>query len=519
MTIQTQPRSALIATLLAVSSCLLIGVAEAQSPSQVLAIGRVMFEREWEVGEPASPGGDGLGPNFNDVSCVACHHLGGIGGAGPVEKNVDMLSLSPDRRMLTHGQLRRLVDLHPGFFLKDGEINSSIVLHRFSINEKYGELRRKIVGEGSHLQPHEVVRTLLQRQLSDAPLKSVKAADLPLVRGQRNTTALFGAAVIDAIPDDVLHRIAQQQAKFHPGVSGRVAFTERGAGHFGWRGGTRRLGDFVLAACGNEVGLRVPGVDQAMVPEAPDYQPSGFDMSPNQSAAMIEFVASLPRPIQSNPRNPAHATVVAAGFAAFQEIGCAVCHVPNPGGVQAVFSDLLLHDMGPGLTDPAPAAKERFTPQGAMDFAVANGIAIPNAIRPSNDQRDEMFGGGQVIQQSAESAGSYGGGGVAVSATSLTSRGGQSNQALIEIQTTNIFQEWRTPPLWGVQDSAPYLHDGRAATLTEAILMHGGESAPATAKFIALDYLTRRALLEFLGTLRSPFFKSSPLLGQRPPAF
>ena len=37
--------------------------------------------------------------------------------------------------------------------------------------------------------------------------------------------------------------------------------------------------------------------------------------------------------------------------------------------------------------------------------------------------------------------------------------------------------EWRTPALWGFRDSAPYLHDGRAKTLDQAIAFHGGEAA------------------------------------------
>jgi hypothetical protein len=41
---------------------------------------------------------------------------------------------------------------------------------------------------------------------------------------------------------------------------------------------------------------------------------------------------------------------------------------------------------------------------------------------------------------------------------------------------TNLAQEWRTPPLWGLSDSAPYLHDGRAETVLEAIAQHGGEA-------------------------------------------
>jgi len=404
--------------------------------------------------------------------------------------------------MLTSVQLRRLTDLHPGFFETDGEVKSSIVLHRFSTKPEYGLLRQQLMGEANHVMPHGVVRDLIQRQLSEAPLKPVSAAGFQFVRSQRNTTALFGAAIIDAIPDRVLRDLARRQ-QLHPEISGRVAFTERGAGHFGWRGGTRRLSDFVLGACGNEVGLRVPGVDQAMVPNAPEYQPAGFDMARQQSAAMIAFVASLPRPYQTAPRNQDHATVIANGFATFKKIGCVVCHVQNPGGVPGVFSDLLLHDMGPGLTDPAPATPEQVTLQQAMDIAVATGQPLPEEVRPKDSQET----GVQVTQRSASSAYPYGGSTVGVGVQSLVTRGSSASQGLIDVQSTNTYQEWRTPPLWGVQDSAPYLHDGRAQTLTEAILMHGGEAASTTANFIALDYVNRRAVLEFLATLRSPYIK------------
>ena len=46
--------------------------------------------------------------------------------------------------------------------------------------------------------------------------------------------------------------------------------------------------------------------------------------------------------------------------------------------------------------------------------------------------------------------------------------------------------EWRTPPLWGVRDSGPYLHDGRAATLDQAIAFHNGEAAATARRYFAL---------------------------------
>jgi CxxC motif-containing protein (DUF1111 family) len=65
-------------------------------------------------------------------------------------------------------------------------------------------------------------------------------------------------------------------------------------------------------------------------------------------------------------------------------------------------------------------------------------------------------------------------------------------------------REWRTPPLWGVADSAPYMHDGRARTLDDAIKMHGGQGGQALLSYMQLAQKERDSLLAFLGTLRAP---------------
>ena len=58
--------------------------------------------------------------------------------------------------------------------------------------------------------------------------------------------------------------------------------------------------------------------------------------------------------------------------------------------------------------------------------------------------------------------------------------------------------EWRTAPLWGTSHVGPYLHDGRAPTLNEAILMHGGEGQASRDAYSALTELQRQDILEFL---------------------
>ena len=68
-------------------------------------------------------------------------------------------------------------------------------------------------------------------------------------------------------------------------------------------------------------------------------------------------------------------------------------------------------------------------------------------------------------------------------------------------------REWRTPPLWGIGATAgvsggeAYLHAGRARTLEEAILWHGGEGVKSNVKFRELSEADRLAVIAFLKSL------------------
>lgn len=61
-------------------------------------------------------------------------------------------------------------------------------------------------------------------------------------------------------------------------------------------------------------------------------------------------------------------------------------------------------------------------------------------------------------------------------------------------------------------DTAPYLHDGRATTLTEAILLHGGEALPARNAFAALSDQNQSKVITFLRSLRTPTEPAKDLL-------
>lgn len=64
--------------------------------------------------------------------------------------------------------------------------------------------------------------------------------------------------------------------------------------------------------------------------------------------------------------------------------------------------------------------------------------------------------------------------------------------------------EWKTPPLWGVADSAPYLHDGSARTLESAIERHLGDAIEVSESYKALGPDEQRSIVAFLKTLKAP---------------
>jgi CxxC motif-containing protein (DUF1111 family) len=275
---------------------------------------------------------------------------------------------------------------------------------------------------------------------------------------ERNTPALFGAELIDRIPADVIHAAAKHQESQHNGITGRVnrvvRFDERGSttvddiGRFGWRAQTATLRDFVLGASANELGLgstlhREAG-DPVATPRIVISSRKGVDLNDQQGAEMIEFVRSLPAPRQVVSEEKGAAALVWNGEELFRTVGCADCHLPKLGEVNGLYSDLLLHDLGEPLQDPSPAGSQ-LNPAayyGEMDF---NRPIDPLALH-----------------------------------------------------------EWRTPPLWGVADSAPYLHDGRAATLDQAIMWHGGEAETSKQHYRTLSPKGRAKLVAFLQSLRAP---------------
>lgn len=387
--------------------------------------GRELFVHEWTSGDPLANGGDGLGPVFNANSCLACHRQGGVGGSGPFETNVNVFTIRPESGLLSAGAKSRQGVIHTQAVSPD-------------IQESFGHVHPTL----TNFPPFS--------NLAALHAGGVRGFNFP--RGinisQRKTPALFGAKLIDEIPDrDIIANERVERLKWGLETSkergvvpvGRVLRMADGRiGRFGWKAQTVSLTEFVRAACANELGLGNPGQAQPQPLGNSSYPTVGYDLTLAQCDQLSEFISSLPRPIERTPQDPESIRKANAGKSLFSAIGCADCHTPDVGSVRGLYSDLLLHEMGQDL-------------EGGGDYN----------DRPIDDP---SFKPG----------------------------------------TGPMPAEWRTPPLWGIARSAPYLHDGRALTLEEAIRLHGGQGSSSAQRYTGLKVHEREQLIAFLKTLDTP---------------
>lgn len=341
-------------------------------PAGLSARGEILFTTQFTPRQ-------GLGPLFNDTSCVGCHGAPTTGGMG----------------LEGLGTAIRVGRLTPAGF-------------------------DPMTGRGG-----PIARA---RSVADGGLPCDLTAGIPAganVTSVRNAPDLHGTGLIDAIPDK---EIAAGAVSRGDGVKGRVHWVRDAngqdrVGRFGWKADTVTLRQFVANAFRNELGITSP---LAPVDLAPAGQP-GRRRCPGEGAtleddgtivdAVTAFIAALPEPAaRATPQR---------GAVLFETVGCAACHTPSLSLEKRrvfLYSDLLLHDLGRDLDD-------------------------------------------KVMQGEA---------------------GGR---------------DWRTTPLWGLGTRPRLLHDGRASTIDEAILAHGGEATVATQRFRLLSAQERDALLAFLAGL------------------
>ncbi|MEM7675332.1 MAG: di-heme oxidoredictase family protein, partial [Myxococcota bacterium] len=361
---------------------------------------RAMFDRGLEVALRRFKPSDGLGPRFNLVFCGGCHEKPAFGGSGPRYRN-----------FLLTGQ--RLSD---GSFAGTG-----------------------VNGVQVQFEPGDRIR------MPTDPATNVQAT--------RNPIPFFGVGLLAELPNEAILVNADPDDADGDGISGRPNYDRGFVGRFGRKSQTVSTEGFIRGPLFNHMGLTsnplpdarknelpVPSGtalrravttasfgqtvrEQAAAPDEPTVDDDGVpdpELSEQDLFDLIAYTMLLAAP-QPEPLGGASLR----GSELFEGANCTGCHVPSligPRGRIPLYSDLLLHDMGPELAD-------------GIEMKLATGA------------------------------------------------------------------EFRTQPLWGVAATGPYLHDGRADTLHEAIVAHGGEAQASADVYRAMSSAEQADVRAFLLSL------------------
>jgi len=265
----------------------------------------------------------------------------------------------------------------------------------------------------------------------------------------RRPQAMIGIGLLAAVPESSIRAFASQSGGEFEIIDGKI-------GRFGWKADKSTVIDQIATALRNDLG--VMSQHQPTLDCGPACLP-GKDLLPNQALQDMEVYLSL---LGVPPRlRPTHPDVL-RGEKIFDQLNCSSCHVKSMKTGESAFpelayqsiqpfTDLLLHDMGPQLADDHPSPS-------AQKWRTAPLWGLKNVKHAALSHRERFPPG-------------------------------------------NISILWTDTH--GVADSNPIqlLHDGRAESLAEAILWHGGAASASVLAYKALTAAERKDLEHFLWDL------------------
>lgn len=385
---------------------------------------------------------DGLGPTFNARDCVSCHVKNGAAPGPEIDG-----------------------EAHPGLVLRPSLVNDDGTL---GIDPRYNE---QIQNQALNGVPTEARVAVAWEEIDGTyddgttyalrrPVYDVDPhfGELPAntVFGARLAPHMAGTGLLEAVPADDLYAAADPDDGDGDGVSGRVAEVEGPDGNtvpgrLGWKATQPRTEDQVATALWFDNGITsrhypaqncpVLQVDCLDTLDGGDRNGEGPDLEivDRLFDDLVLYVRLLGVPEARFDAEGTDRDQIDDGASTFVEIGCSSCHSPT---------------LTTGESDSPTFADQEIHPfTDLLLHDMGEGLA---EVRPEGDATGS---------------------------------------------------EWRTAPLWGIglrettSGAESYLHDGRARTLAEAILWHGGEGQAAADAFRALDEHDRKALLAYLGAL------------------
>lgn len=411
--------------------------------------GRALAHQPWVKAPTSTTARDGLGPIFNARSCLGCHVSGGRGRMPDDEKEALFTAFV---RVSLPGANPQLGVVPEPIYGDQLQTQSVALSAQLGLPINKGELAPEAVvrvrwqyGKIRFSDGHIAERRrpeLLISQLSDGPFNEAVQTSL------RNAPGMFGMGLIAAIPQTDIDALADPSDLNGDGISGRSnqvwnpvsQATE--PGRFGWKANRPDLATIVASAFAGDIGITNP-----IFPNQPcsaaqaicQQQPNGNNRDGFELPAdLLELTVNFVRDI-AVPRTRLNEHNI-EGRDAFYSVGCQGCH-------QASFTTQTMGDL-PHLS------QQKIWPYS--DFLL-------------HEMGEELADNRTDFEASGH--------------------------------------EWRTAPLWGiglqkkVAQQLSLLHDGRARTVEEAILWHGGEAQQVKENYMALPHVLRRELEIFVEAL------------------
>ncbi|NSZ72331.1 di-heme oxidoredictase family protein [Agrobacterium tumefaciens] len=418
---------------------------------QDFKLGNALFQKLWVSSPSSTQASDGLGPLYNARSCQACHVKDGRGRPPLAGEDAVSLFLRLARPARNEAE-RAAIARHEVLNFPD---------------ETYGRQLQNVAIPGLAAEGKPVV-TYIEKpvRLADGEVVMLRKPDYAVAGlhygplgvdttlSARIAMPTLGLGLIEAIADADILAGADPDNKNGDGISGRPAFVrdhrtgEVKLGRFGWKAQNASVRDQSASAFSHDIGISTPDAQNAYG-DCTDVQkdclamPTGVQprLGPVEAPdPILDLVTFYTENLAVPQRRDVGDPTVLRGKQLFYASGCTSCHTPK-------------------------FVTRRDTADPMQSFQ----LIWPYSDFLLHDMGEELADGQQVGEASG--------------------------------------QEWRTQPLWGigltrsVNGNGFYLHDGRARSLTEAILWHGGEAQKARDAFAALQKSDRQALLAFLESL------------------